>query len=303
MEKEKNFISAVAYIHNDAGRVKPFLQRLYAQFDAAFATYEIILVNDACSDASVQEAKEFVREAGIKAPITIVNMSIYQGVELAMNAGLDLAIGDFVYEFDTLMLSYEEELICKAYYTVLEGHDIVSVCPRRARNLGSNLFYRLFNSASKSKYKLQTDIFRVLSRRAINRVHAITATMPYRKAAYAASGLAVGMLYTNQKQGKRKGPRMALAVNSLALYTDAAYKLSLGISGALLLATLVELVYTVVINFSGRPIEGWTTTMLVLSFGFFGVFLVLAIVVKYLSLVVELLFKQQKYLIEGVEKL
>ena len=43
--------------------------------------------------------------------------------------------------------------------------------------------------------------------------------------------------------------------------------------------------------------------MLLLSGGFFGVFLVLTIVVKYLSLLVGLVFRRQKYLVESVEKL
>ena len=72
----------------------------------------------------------------------------------------------------------------------------------------------------------------------------------------------------------------------------------------MLLCTLAELVYTLVVFLGGgHPIEGWTTTMLVISVGFFGVFLILALVLKYLSLVVDLIFRQQKYLVEGIEKL
>ena len=43
--------------------------------------------------------------------------------------------------------------------------------------------------------------------------------------------------------------------------------------------------------------------MFVLTLGFAGVFAVLAIVVKYLSLLVDLIFQKQKYLIESVEKI
>ncbi|MEG0338812.1 MAG: glycosyltransferase [Oscillospiraceae bacterium] len=305
MEKEKNFISAVAYMHNDSGRVAPFLTRITNELNKRFDTYEIILVNDACKDASVAQAKAFAASCEIKSPITIVNMSIYQGLELCMNAGLDLAIGDFVYEFDTMSLCYECEKLSEAYNKSLDGNDIVSVSPSKSRNSASSLFYKLFNITSHSKYKLHTDIFRVLSRRAINRVHSITANMPYRKAAYAASGLSMATIYTSKEQTDGEpAPRFSLAVNSLALYTDAAYRLSLGISFAMLTAAVLEIIYTVCIYFGGtKPIEGWTTTMMVLSFGFFGIFLVLALVIKYLSLLVDLIFKKQKYLVEGIEKI
>ena len=66
---------------------------------------------------------------------------------------------------------------------------------------------------------------------------------------------------------------------------------------------LAELVYTLVVFITGHPVEGWTTTMFVITVGFSGLFAVLTIVVKYLSLLVDLVFKQQKYLVESIEKL
>ena len=52
----------------------------------------------------------------------------------------------------------------------------------------------------------------------------------------------------------------------------------------------------------GNPIDGWTSTMLFLSAGFFGIFILLGIILKYLSVVVDLVFNKQKYFVESVEK-
>ena len=52
----------------------------------------------------------------------------------------------------------------------------------------------------------------------------------------------------------------------------------------------------------GNPIDGWTSTMLFLSAGFFGIFVLLGIILKYLSVVVDLVFNKQKYFVESVEK-
>ena len=82
--------------------------------------------------------------------------------------------------------------------------------------------------------------------------------------------------------------------------TSDPFMVAVAIVGAL---ALVELVYTLVVFCTGHPVAGWTTTMFVLTVGFAGVFAVLAIVVKYLSLLVDLIFKKQKYLIESVEKI
>ena len=92
-------------------------------------------------------------------------------------------------------------------------------------------------------------------------------------------------------------------MDSLALYPDAGYKISLGLSLGMLALTLLALVYTVVIWAVGTPVTGWTTTMLVLSAGLAGMFFILTIAVKYLNLLVRLTFKKQNYLIEGIEKL
>ena len=298
--KEKNFISAVVYLHNDGARAVEFCRAASAELDAHFAQYELVVVGDACTDDTVEQLRAWGREQ--TAPLTILRMSMYHGLENAMNAGLDAAIGDYVYEFDSTELCYPAELIIKAYQTAVQGSDIVSVCPRTVRG-GSSLFYKVFNAHSQSAYRLRTDAFRLVTRRAINRVHASSAHLPYRKAAYAASGLKMTDLEFDGRLTIKSKGRFNLALDSLALYTNAGFKASMTITLCMLVLALAELVYTLVVFATGHPVAGWTTTMFVITVGFAGLFAVLTIVVKYLSLLLELTFKQQKYLVESIEKL
>ena len=161
----------------------------------------------------------------------------------------------------------------------------------------------MFNAYSHSKYQLRTDAFRLVNRRAINRVHASSAHLPYRKAAYAASGLKMVDLEFDGKLTDKTLGRFNLALDSLALYTDAGFKVSIGITLCMMLVAVAELVYTLAVFATGHPVAGWTTTMFVITLGFAGLFAVLTIVVKYLTLLLSLVFKQQKYLVESVEKL
>ena len=292
--KEKNFVSAVVYLHNDGARAVTFCRTLAAELDSHFAQYELVVVDDACTDDTVEQLRDWGKDQA--APLTILHMSLYHGLENAMNAGLDAAIGDYVYEFDSTEMGYPAAMIFDAYRTALQGSDIVSVCPKATR---SGLFYRIFNANSHSNYKLRTDAFR----RAINRVHATSAHLPYRKAAYAACGLKMTDLEFDGRPGAGTPHRFNLAIDSLALYTDAGFKASVGITLCMLVLALAELVYTLVVFATGHPVAGWTTTMFVITVGFAGLFAVLAIVVKYLSLLLELTFKQQKYLVESIEKL
>mgnify|MGYP000447162980 CR=1 FL=1 len=131
MLKDNNFISAVVYLHNDGARAVEFCRTVAAELDANFKQYELVVVDDACTDDTVKQLRAWGREQD--APLTILHMSIYHGLEDAMNAGLDAAIGDYVYEFDSTELCYAPPLIMQAYRAALDGSDIVSVCPRTVR--------------------------------------------------------------------------------------------------------------------------------------------------------------------------
>ena len=298
--KEKNFISAVVYLHNDGVRAVKFFKMLTEQLDARFEQYELIAVDDACTDDTIPMLRDWAKD--LDKPLTFLHMSLFQRLEPCMNAGLDASIGDYVYEFDTTDVPYPADMIFAAYQTAMTGSDIVSVCPSRTSGT-SRLFYGVFNANSHSAYRLRTDAFRLVSRRAVNRVHASSEHLPYRKAAYAAFGLKMTDLTFEVRIMYRGAGRLSLAADSLALYTDAGFKLSAGVTLVMMVLALAELVYTLVIFATGHPIEGWTTMMFVLTLGFAGVFAVLAIIVKYLSLLVDLIFKKQKYLIESVEKI
>ena len=299
--KEKNFVSAVVYLRDDEAGAVDFFRRLNQCLAEHFQYYELIAVNDGCTDNTTGALKAWAVEA-LTAPLTILNMSLRQGVEPAMNAGLDAAIGDFVFEFDSIRSSFDIGLSWQAYQKALTGFDVVNVCPTRM-HCTSRMFYTVFNRFSNSLYPLQTDAFRLVSRRAINRVHAISEDLAYRKAAYAASGLACATIFYEGKSPVDADARLDKAADSLALYTDAGYKISLFISVAMLLLTMIALVYTVAVWLTGNPVQGWTTTMLVLSAGLSGIFFILTVAVKYLNLLVRLNFKKMNYLIEGIEKL
>ena len=49
-------------------------------------------------------------------------------------------------------------------------------------------------------------------------------------------------------------------------------------------------------------VEGWLSTMGFMAAGFFGVFALLTIILKYLSVILNLIFKRQRYLIADIEK-
>lgn len=305
--KEKKLISLIVYLYNNEKSILEFLELVIRQTEALFEQFELIIVNDCSTDDSVQKIKEFLFLKPYQ--VSMIQMSFHQGVELSMNAGLDLSSGDFVYEFDSVIIDFDMVLIEQSYRKILEGYDIVSVSPSSSEKMTSRFFYKTYNFFTKSEYKLRTDRFRILSRRAINRSFSISVKIPYRKAMYINSGLKIFVIEFKKKNQLKNNTeksylRNKTAIDTLIIYTNLAFSISVSISLALLFCTLSIIVYTIFIYFGkDKPIEGWTTIMLLLSGGFSGLFLLTAIIIKYLSLILELVFKKKSYIQENIEKI
>lgn len=301
--KENKLISAVVYLYNSEEIIESFLTKIATELDTKFESFEIIVVNDFCTDNSIQKIKESSVLKEYK--ISIVKMSFHQGVEIAMTAGVDLSIGDFVYEFDDLNIDYDLKLIFNSYQLLISGYDIVSVSPTKSNSFLSSVFYKIYNYFTTSGYKISSDRFRILSRRSINRAYSITKSIPYRKALYANSGLKISAIKYHPNPIKLKSNnlfRNKTAINSLIIYTNLAFRISIGITLILFLFTLGTVFYTIMVYFSDKkPIEGWTTLMILISASFSGLFFLIAIVIKYLSLLVELAHTKKVYLFENVE--
>lgn len=118
--KEKNFMSAIVYVHNAEDRIEKFLKLIIEVMEENFEHSEIICVNDSSDDNSVSCIKNISKSAK-ETSISIVNMSYFHGLEVAMNAGIDLSIGDFVFEFDNTTLDFDKEDIMNVYYRALGG--------------------------------------------------------------------------------------------------------------------------------------------------------------------------------------
>lgn len=307
--KEKNFMSAVIYVHNDAERIGDFLQTVLQVLEDNFEHSEVICVNDYSQDNSTDVMKTIGRKTK-SATITVLNMSYFHGKEIAMNAGMDLAIGDFALEFDTCLLDFEPAEIMKVYRKSLEGFDIVSASPNQRQRFTSGLFYKIFNRFTNFSYQLGTERFRVLSRRVINRISSMNKSVPYRKAVYANCGLKTANIRysVTRRQVIKPDPaerkyRTELAVNSMILFTGLGYRFSVTMTVIMMFVAVFVAVYSAVIYLFSTPVAGWTTTIFFMSFAFFGLFGILTVIIKYLQILVDLIFKRRKYSFESIEKL
>lgn len=311
INKEKNFVSAVIYVHNAEKTIKIFLETVIDTFEKNFEHCEIICVNDESAD----DSKKIIEEVSARtstASLSVVNMSYFHGLELAMNAGVDLSIGDFVFEFDNTAADFDADEIMNIYKRAMQGYDIVAAVPDKKEKLFSGLFYRVFEKYSRVEYKMHTESFRILSRRVINRIASMNKAVLYRKAIYATQGLKTAQVIYRAKEGgagselcdkQVRGYRRRLAMDSLILFTEVGYRFSVDMTIFMMVMSICMAAYTLAVYVTLQPVAGWTTTILFLSVAFFGLFAILTVIIKYLQIIVNLVFRKKHYNFESIEKL
>ena len=309
-QKEKKFISLVVYLHNVEDYVKYFLNAVIPVCEEHFQEFEIVCVDDGCSDGTIEVLKDYLEENKVRAMVNVIHMSFFHGLESAMNAGRDIAIGDFVFEFDDIFVDYEPEMIIKIYEKLMEGNDIVAARSKGKVRLSSRVFYALYNSTSRTNGKIGPETFRVVSRRAINRIKSMGQYIPYRKAVYMNCGLKTATLEYESRDREARvknkivtSERTSLALDSFIYFTNVLERVSMILCVVFLVFSVGMGVYLIIDAFNGQKlVEGWLSTMGFLALGFFGVFALLTIILKYLSVILNLIFKQQRYLIADIEK-
>ena len=292
---EPSFASVVIYVDDIAAAHPDVAIKAANELAAVFKTYEVVVVDDGCD----REVADVVVSALAGHPLSIVRMGNRQGLEAAMNAGVDASIGDYVFEVDDLG-AFDVSFVRAAYAEAMAGADIVNGVFAGGSSPRGRIFYNAFNRFSGYPTKLASNPCHLLSRRAINRVRSMSGYAPYRKASYAASGLRVVEVSGGGRATRKTD--LAMAVTSLALYTDVFYKVAFWLAAVMAVLSLAEIAYVAAVAVSGVAVTGWVTTMLVLTVGFMAVFVLFAFSLKYLDLLVKITFERQGYLTNGIER-
>ena len=133
LDKEKNFISIVVYLKNVEDKIDKFSKDIDLFFRDKFLSYEFVFVDDNSNDKTKEKLKEI--SDTLSGNVVVVDLAYEHGIELAMLAGVDFAIGDFVFEFDSIDINYDLNEIMKIYEKSMQGYDIVAASPNTKLNI------------------------------------------------------------------------------------------------------------------------------------------------------------------------
>lgn len=296
----ENYVSVVAVISDDADIILNQVRALDLALRDCFKYYEFIFVENYSSDSSL----EILKSLDMKC--TIVELAQKHKLSQAVRAGIDAAIGDYIFEIEDLSVDIDVTRLADMYETCQQGNDFVFLTPF-SNGMMSGLFYRLLNSRLRypAGQKITSSVCILSSRRAQNKVASVGDYIVNRNVAYASAGLDCAYIQTDIAYRNRRGmaTNISFMVDTFIYYTDVAIWL-LGMAAVffLLISTCIG-IYSVFSWLFGEIIApGWTSTIMFISFGFSGIFAILAIVSRYLDQILKNTSHSKDYIFRDIVK-
>jgi glycosyltransferase involved in cell wall biosynthesis len=174
-------VSVVFSFRNERENIPTLIRRLDAMFGAQPVEYELLFVNDASTDGSLDV---LLGERDQNPRVKILNMSRRFGVAECMRAGMAAASGDAVVYMDA-DLQDPPEVIPQLIERWQAGADVVHTV--RTRRHGESavkmrltrVAYRLIQSGSSIELPVDAGDFKLLSRAGVNHLLSLRESDPY----------------------------------------------------------------------------------------------------------------------------
>jgi glycosyltransferase involved in cell wall biosynthesis len=303
MSQSDVFLSVVVRVQNAAGFVAPALRRLIAVMEANFRHYEILLVDDASTDATSDIIRAIQAEAR---NIQLYRLARSQSDNVALTAGLDHAIGDLIATLD-LYVDPPELLPAMAALATGETHVVYALPRERRERQGAynrllNGFITLLSLVNGLEVPAEVSGYRLVTRAVLTFMlgapdrHRTLMLLPA-LSGYGHAAIDYDRMQVSPTAGRGRAWRavskaldvtFATSTRPLRIITV----MSLGISVlALLYAVLVVLISV----FKDDVAKGWASLSLQISGLFFLVCIILAVMSEYLLQVLETARGQARY--------
>lgn len=171
MNSAQPYISVIIPIYNEEETLSKLFQRVSNVLNnsATISDYEIILVNDASTDRSMQIMLELSQSYP---KLKIIELSRNFGHQVALTAGIDFASGDALILMDG-DLQDSPEIIPQLIEKWQAGYDVVyAVRKSRKENIFKRItykmFYRILRSISEIDMPLDSGDFSLLDKKIVN---------------------------------------------------------------------------------------------------------------------------------------
>ncbi|RYD85592.1 MAG: glycosyltransferase [Verrucomicrobiaceae bacterium] len=287
-------ISVIVPLHNHGAILPSFLKELSTVLEQHYSYYEILLIDNGSTDESERLVDKLINSIS---RVRYLVLSRWHGKEVAISAGLESAIGDFIVVInpDTDPVEMIPDLVerCRQGSGIMYG---ISSQPKHrglaaVASRGFHFYCRKFLGFD---YKQDTTDFCVLSRQIVNALTRIKDRHRFLRIYAARLGYAqeffsydiIERIPGAAHEGLFKHLNNALEI----AISNSRHPLRV-VSRLGLLMSFLNFLYVFYIAgvwiFKRRVAEGWTTASLQHTTMFFFVFLILAILCEYVGRILE----------------
>jgi polyisoprenyl-phosphate glycosyltransferase len=268
-------ISVVSPVYR-AERILPDLcARLDAVLAGLAARYEIVLVDDRSPDRSWAVLQEL---AGRYPRLLAVRLSRNFGQHYAITAGLDLARGEHVVVMDCDLQDLPED-IPRLMARAREGCDVVLArrivrADSAFKRAGSAVFYRVFALLSGYEMDARVGTFRVLHRRVVQALGEMRESYRFFGALVEWLGFSTG--YVDVQHAARPEGRstydlkrlLRLTLDGMVSFSNRPLTLSVGLGALISCLAALYGCYLIgrYLTEGAIPVQGWMSTVVILSF-------------------------------------
>lgn len=163
-----NILSVILVTKNDSEIIEDRIVKINKEIKKMKVDYEIVVIDNNSNDTSI----EIVRKISKKIPYirTIVLSKSYL-IEVALTAGLDSCIGDYVIVFN--ILTDPPKIINRIVKMLLEGNDIVLGKFKKEifnKSEERQLLLKLMSKISSHEFRENNNFLTGLNRRAVNAI-------------------------------------------------------------------------------------------------------------------------------------
>jgi glycosyltransferase involved in cell wall biosynthesis len=266
-------LSVVIPCYNEAACLEQLHARVTAAARAAVGDdHEIVLINDGSRDDSWRVMQ---RIAAADPRVVAINLSRNHGHQLALTAGLDLCAGEEILIIDADLQDPPELLAHMRDTMAAQQADVVYAVRRKRqgetifKRATASAFYRVLDRVTDTPIPIDTGDFRLMSRRALDAflslpeqarfIRGMVAWVGFRQVPFPYDRAERHAGETNYPLGKM----VRLAFDAVTGFSTAPLRFASHASVILAGLSLLLLFYIAWGFFEGSPVQGWTSTMLV----------------------------------------
>ena len=256
----------------------------------------IILIND----SNIKNMKEYLNPYSDN--VLCLNLGQNIDEDNSIRAGLEFSKGDVVFVIKDLSINNIEYYLDNLYESNEKGVD-ASFLTSKYYKFKDKLTINLISSFSKHKLKNVYDILFLVTRRVINAITEDSSKTTPISYIIRDIGYSYNELEYNIKNKKYYMSKQTRSVY-LLLFSEASSNFTASLSLLSALIAVVTGIYALIIYLSdNKPVEGWTTTFLFLSFSFTMIFAIFSLIIRYLSVIQKELYNKPNFRVKSVFKL